>query len=69
MVEGLEAPGGNAKNCAAAFDRLGHGAAVCGGSSITCAWQEGEGNPDYIACARDAAERMKRNLSRYVTVL
>ena len=69
MVEGLEAPGGNAKNCAAAFDRLGHGAAVCGGSSITCAWQEGEGNPDYIAAARDAAERMKRNLSRYVTVL
>lgn len=68
LVDGLEVSGANAKNCSYAFDKLGHGALVCAGSSILAAWQERE-DGDYIAAAKDAAERLKRNLTRYVTVL
>lgn len=68
LVEGMETPGANAKNCSYAFDKLGHGAVCCAGSAILGAWQERE-DGDYIAAAKDAAERLKRNLTRYVTVL
>lgn len=68
LVEGIETSGANAKNCSYAFDRLGHGAAVCAGSSILAAWKERE-DGDYIAAAKDAADRLKRNLTRYVTIL
>lgn len=68
LVEGVETSGANAKNCAYAFDRLGHGALVCAGSSVLGAWQTQEGD-DYISAAKDAAERLKRNLTRYVTIL
>lgn len=68
MVEGLEIPGANAKNCSYAFDKLGHGALVCAGSSIFSAWQEKE-DADPIEAAKEAADRVKRNLTRYVTVL
>lgn len=68
LVEGIETPGANAKNCSNAFDRLGHGAAVCAGRSILAAWQ-GDDSKSYIDAAKDAADRMKRNLTRYVTIL
>ena len=66
IVDGFTAPGANAKNCGFAFDRLGHGALVCN-DGIVSAWQAEE-NADYIAAAKDAAERMRHNLARYVTV-
>ena len=70
LVDGYEVPAVNAKNCALAFDRLGHGAAVCAGAYITGAWQaELSDGLDYVACAQRAAEKMKFNLSRYVTIL
>lgn len=69
LVDGLDEPGCNAKNASYAFDRLGHGALVCGGSSIVGAWKEAEGCEDPVAAAVEAAERMKRNVTRYVTVL
>lgn len=70
LVDGLDYPSGNYKNCASAFDRFGHGAVVCAGPSLTDAWRDGTSDgTDYIALARQAAERMKKNLSRYVTVL
>lgn len=69
LLDGYDAPGANAKNCAAAFDRLGFGAAVCVGVSVTAAWQEENRTPEeYMEAALDAVERMKRNISRYVTV-
>lgn len=69
LLDGYDAPGANAKNCAGAFDRLGFGAAACAGVSITAAWQEEGRTPqEYLAAAKDAAERMKRNLCRYITV-
>ncbi len=69
LVDGLDETGCNARNASYAFDRLGHGALVCGGSSIVAAWKEVENCEDPVAAAVEAAERMKRNVTRYVTVL
>ena len=70
LVDGYGAVGANAKNCACAFDKLGHGAIVCGGGSILRAWQQAESDgSDYIQQAQLCVERMKRNLSRYITIL
>ncbi len=70
LVDGLDYPSGNAKNCSLAFDRFGYGAAVCAGPSVTAAWKDNESDGrDYVQQARLAAERMKKNLARYVTVL
>lgn len=68
LVDGYDYPGGNAKNCASAFDKLGHGAVVCAGSSIAAAWQ-GMEESCWLEQAAAAVERMKKNLGRYVTVL
>ena len=60
LVDGLDYPNANAKN----------GAVVCGGTSITCAWKQAESDgSDWLAHSKAAAERMKKNLTRYVTVL
>lgn len=70
LADGLDTPGGNAKNASMAFDRVGHGAVVCAGSGITCAWQEAETDgTDYIDQAVAAARRMQKNLTRYVDVM
>ena len=70
MVDGYDYSGANAKNCADAFDRYGHGAIVCAGTSVTAAWlaQENDGT-DYISDAKESAERMKKNLTRYFSVM
>lgn len=70
MVDGYDLPNANAKNCNMAFDKLGHGAVVCAGTGITAAWkEENTDGTDYIDRAVEAAERMKKNLLRYTTVL
>lgn len=70
LVDGLEYPSGNHKNCSLAFDRMGYGAVVCAGASITAAWKEnGTDGTDFVAQAVEAADRMKKNLARYVTIL
>lgn len=70
LVDGLDYPSGNAKNCSYAFDRFGHGAAVCAGPSVTAAWMEEESDgQNYVELALQAAERMRKNLTRYVTIL
>lgn len=69
LLDGYDYPNSNAKNCSFAFDRYGHGAAVCS-SGITCAWKdEADAAVDGYEFARSAAERMKKNLTRYVTIL
>lgn len=67
LIDGYDYSGANAKNCSAAFDGLGHGAIACGGESILGAWKQDDGEP--VTLAVQAAERMKKNLTRYVTVL
>ncbi len=69
LVDGLDYPSGNAKNCSYAFDRFGHGAAVCAGPSVTVAWLDVQSGENYLELAYQAAERMKKNITRYVTVL
>lgn len=69
LLDGSDYPNANAKNCSFAFDKLGHGAVACVGLSVTAAWMEEKESSDYVACAVRAAERMKKNLTRYVTVL
>ncbi len=70
LIDGYDYPNANAKNCAAAFDKFGHGAAACGGSGILNAWKEAESDgTDYLDHAKAAALRMKKNLTRYVTIL
>jgi orotidine-5'-phosphate decarboxylase len=70
LVDGLDYPSGNAKNCSLAFDRFGHGAVVCAGPSITGAWREaGSDGKDYVEQAVAAAERMKKNILRYINIL
>ena len=71
LVPGYGAQGGVAKHASYAFDRLGHGAAVCAARSILGAWRENPDTdePDYVEAARAALEKMKRQLETYVTVL
>ena len=70
LLDGYDYPNANAKNCSFAFDKYGHGAAACGGTGITCAWKAAESDgEDWLEQAKAAAERMKKNLTRYVTIL
>ena len=71
LLDGFDYPNANAKNCSNAFDKFGHGAIACGGTSITCAWKQVEGSDgrDFGEHAVAAAERMKKNLTRYTTIM
>lgn len=68
LLDGYDYPNANAKNCSFAFDSLGHGALACVGTGITAAWREDQ-EVDYLEAAVCAAEKYKKNLSRYITVL
>ncbi len=67
LVDGLDCPGANAKNCSYAFDKLGHGAVICVEAGVLSAWQEEAG--DGVASALAAAQRLQKNLTRYVDIL
>ena len=70
LVDGIDYPSGNFKNASLAFDRFGFGAIVCAGPSVTAAWKEAESDgTDYVSYAVKAAENMKKNILRYVTIL
>lgn len=67
LVPGYGTQGGVAKHVSYAFDRFGHGAIVAASRSILGAWRTDE--QDYQQAALTAAEKMKRQLESYVTVL
>ena len=69
LIDGADYPNANAKNCSHAFDKFGHGAVAVAGSSIYAAWRQAEEGSDPVAAALEAAQRMKKNLTRYVTIL
>ncbi len=70
LVDGYDYTNANAKNCSFAFDKLGHGAVVCAGRAITGAWlAEDDDGTRFVELSLQAAERMKKNLLRYITVL
>lgn len=66
LVDGLEAGNANGRNASYAFDKMGYGALVC--SNLLDAWAE---NPDAdpVEEVAAAAQRMKRNITAYVTIL
>lgn len=68
LVDGLDYPGGNGKNCSYGFDRFGHGCAMSVGPAITCAWKEA-GDMDPVEAAVQAVERIRNNMNRYITIL
>ena len=70
LVPGFGAQGGTAKSVQHAFDRFGHGAVVCAARSILGAWKKdgGEGR-DYVERAVQAAEKMKKDLGKYIVVM
>ena len=69
LLDGYDYPNANAKNCSFAFDKFGHGAAVSSGGTAA-AWKQTESDgTDYLDHAKSAADRMKKNLNRYITVL
>ena len=70
LVDDMDYSGCNAKICSNSFDKFGHGAVVCAGPGITAAWQLAQTDGrDYLEQAVSAAERMKKNITRYVSVL
>lgn len=70
LIDGYDYSNANAKNCSFAFDKLGHGAIACAGSGVLAAWDtDTSDGTSYVQQAVDAAERMKKNLLRYITVL
>lgn len=70
LVPGYGAQGGNAKGVSAAFDRLGHGAVVSASRSVIAAWRKAETDGlDFVAQAVAAAEKMKKDLGKYTTVM
>lgn len=70
LVDGLDYPGGNGKNASLGFDRFGHGCAVSVGPSITGVWMtETDATVDAVDLAVRAAERIRNNLNRYITIL
>ena len=66
LVDGLEAGNANARNASFAFDKMGYGALVC--CNLLTAWIENPEN-DPVEEVVSAAQKMKRNISTYVTVL
>ncbi len=70
LIDDMDYSGCNAKNCSHAFDKFGHGAVVCAGPTVTMAWKLAETDGcDYQEQALAAAQRMKKNLTRYTTIL
>lgn len=67
LIDGYDYTGTNAKNCSFAFDKLGHGAIACAGAGILGAWKELDGDPVEVAISE--IERMRKNLTRYITIL
>ena len=70
LVPGYGAQGAGAKDAQFAFDRMGHGAAIMAGRSILYAYQKQDSDgKDYQQAAFGAAEKMKKQILSYITVM
>lgn len=67
LIDGFDYTGTNAKNCSFAFDKLGHGAIACAGTGVLGGWKESGADP--VEAAISEIERMRKNLTRYITIL
>lgn len=70
LVTGVDSSRASPKKCTHAFDRFGHGAAVCAGSMLLGAWRaEGSDGRNYPERAIEVAQKLLKNLTRYITIL
>lgn len=70
LVTGVDSSRASPKKCVPAFDRFGHGAAVCAGSSVLGAWRSSDSDGrDYPEKAVESVQRLLKNLNRYLTIL
>ena len=70
MVPGYGAQGGTARNVQYAFDKFGHGAVICASRSVIGAWQkEPEDAENFAQRARQAAEKMRDDICKFVQVI
>lgn len=70
LASGFEAQNATAKGVSAAFDRLGRGAAVCVSEGVTGAWKKADTDGrDYVEKAVAAAEKIKKDLGKFITVM
>lgn len=70
LVPGYGAQGANARDVQYAFDKYGHGAAVCAGRSILYAYRKmGDSGENYAECALQAALKMRDQIAQYVRIL
>lgn len=70
LIDGVEYPGANAKNCAQGFNNLGHGAIVCAGESVLNAWKADGIDPhQYVEAAVTEVKKLHKKLERYITIL
>ncbi len=70
LVDGLDYPGGNGKNCSYGFDKFGHGCAMSVGPEVVGAWKtEASDGTDFVEKSKQAVQRIKTNMARYVTIL
>lgn len=70
IVDGVEIVGANAKNCSYAFDKMGYGALVSVGRSVTCAWKDANlESTEFEAAAKDAVQKHQNRIGRYVKIL
>lgn len=70
LVPGYGAQGGTAQDVAGAFDRYGWGAIINSSRGILCAWQKTENGAErFQDAARAAAEAMRDDIKKYVTIV
>lgn len=70
LVPGYGAQGGTAQDVAGAFDRFGWGAVVNSSRGILCAWKKAENGAErFQDAARAAAETMRDDIKKYVTIV
>ena len=70
LVPGYGAQGGTAQDVAGAFDRYGWGAIINSARGILCAWQKAENGAEHFQdAARAAAEAMRDDIKKYVTIV
>lgn len=71
IVDGMDSPGANAKSCSYGFDKMGHGAIISVGEAITTTWAEHPGNEedDYVACAVETVDKLKKRSLRYIDIM
>lgn len=69
LVTGYGAQGGHSRNIQYAFDKFGHGAIVSASRTILGAWQKTGEEKAYKDAARQAAVKMRDDITKYLMVI